>query len=25
MIDEASKMENEIVLFIDEIHTIIGA
>ncbi|MFO0764359.1 MAG: ATP-dependent Clp protease ATP-binding subunit [Candidatus Gracilibacteria bacterium] len=25
IIDEASKMENEIVLFIDEIHTIIGA
>ena len=25
IIDEASKMENEIILFIDEIHTIIGA
>ncbi len=25
IIDEASKLENEIVLFIDEIHTIIGA
>ena len=25
VIDEASKMENEIILFIDEIHTIIGA
>lgn len=25
MIDEASKLENEIILFIDEIHTIIGA
>lgn len=25
IIDEASKMENEIIIFIDEIHTIIGA
>jgi ATP-dependent Clp protease ATP-binding subunit ClpA len=25
VIDEASKLENEVVLFIDEIHTIIGA
>ncbi|EKD29942.1 MAG: hypothetical protein ACD_78C00203G0001, partial [uncultured bacterium (gcode 4)] len=25
VIDEASKMENEVILFIDEIHTIIGA
>jgi ATP-dependent Clp protease ATP-binding subunit ClpC len=25
IIDEASKLENEIILFIDEIHTIIGA
>lgn len=25
VIEEASKMENEIILFIDEIHTIIGA
>lgn len=25
IIDEASKMENEVILFIDEIHTIIGA
>jgi ATP-dependent Clp protease ATP-binding subunit ClpA len=25
VIDEASKLENEIILFIDEIHTIIGA
>jgi len=25
VIEEASKVENEIVLFIDEIHTIIGA
>jgi ATP-dependent Clp protease ATP-binding subunit ClpC len=25
VIDEASKVENEIILFIDEIHTIIGA
>jgi ATP-dependent Clp protease ATP-binding subunit ClpC len=25
VIDEASKAENEVLLFIDEIHTIIGA
>jgi ATP-dependent Clp protease ATP-binding subunit ClpC len=25
VIDEASKLENEVILFIDEIHTIIGA
>jgi ATP-dependent Clp protease ATP-binding subunit ClpA len=25
VIDEASKLENETILFIDEIHTIIGA
>lgn len=25
VIDEASKAENEVILFIDEIHTIIGA
>jgi ATP-dependent Clp protease ATP-binding subunit ClpA len=25
VIDEASKVENEVILFIDEIHTIIGA
>jgi len=25
VIEEASKLENEIILFIDEIHTIIGA
>jgi ATP-dependent Clp protease ATP-binding subunit ClpA len=25
VIDEASKVENEAILFIDEIHTIIGA
>jgi ATP-dependent Clp protease ATP-binding subunit ClpC len=25
VIDEASKVENEIILFIDEIHTMIGA
>jgi len=25
IIDEASKVENEVLLFIDEIHTIIGA
>jgi ATP-dependent Clp protease ATP-binding subunit ClpA len=25
LIDEASKLENEVILFIDEIHTIIGA
>jgi ATP-dependent Clp protease ATP-binding subunit ClpC len=25
VIEEASKVENEIILFIDEIHTIIGA
>jgi ATP-dependent Clp protease ATP-binding subunit ClpC len=25
VIDEASKLENEVIIFIDEIHTIIGA
>jgi len=25
IVDEASKVENEVLLFIDEIHTIIGA
>jgi len=25
VIDEASKLENEVIMFIDEIHTIIGA
>ena len=25
VIDEASRLENEVIIFIDEIHTIIGA
>lgn len=25
VIDEASKLDNEVILFIDELHTIIGA